>query len=210
MSVWSVLLPVLAGAAAIDLALASRLARRYLPAVARTPAGSVRGPLAWALAGLVRLYRAAWSGRNAGMCRFEPSCSAYALTAVRRHGGVRGGALALVRLLRCQPLSAGGYDPVPGTGHDPVPGEPPSVVNGGQPGGRPDVAATAPGVGSGTRAGSGVVRDQRGVTAGPARSRGTDVPAHTGAAASAHRRGFSSPATGTRAEIVGPGRGPWA
>ncbi|WP_308301507.1 membrane protein insertion efficiency factor YidD [Frankia sp. AiPa1] len=61
----------------------------------------------------------ALSGRNAGMCRFEPSCSAYALEAVCRHGAVRGAALALVRLLRCQPLSAGGYDPVPG---GPAPG----------------------------------------------------------------------------------------
>ncbi|WP_242424857.1 membrane protein insertion efficiency factor YidD, partial [Frankia sp. EI5c] len=65
-----------------------------------------------------------WSGRNAGCCRFEPSCSAYALTAVTRHGGVVGGLLALRRLLRCQPFSAGGYDPVPGaaTGNTAGPG----------------------------------------------------------------------------------------
>jgi uncharacterized protein len=47
-------------------------------------------------------------------CRFYPSCSAYALEAITRHGAVRGTALALWRLLRCQPFHPGGYDPVPG------------------------------------------------------------------------------------------------
>jgi uncharacterized protein len=46
-------------------------------------------------------------------CRFEPTCSAYAATAVRRFGLVRGLVLALWRLLRCNPLSDGGLDPVP-------------------------------------------------------------------------------------------------
>ncbi|WP_026310943.1 membrane protein insertion efficiency factor YidD [Parafrankia elaeagni] len=97
-----------------DLGLAAPLTASRFPVLARTSSGAVRGPLAWALAALVRLYRAGWSGRNAGCCRFEPSCSAYALTAITRHGGVIGGLLAVRRLLRCQPLSAGGYDPVPG------------------------------------------------------------------------------------------------
>jgi len=197
MSAWAILLVILSAAAVADLVLASRSARRYLPRVARTPAGAVRGPLARMLAGLVQVYRAVWSGRNAGMCRFEPSCSAYALTAVRAHGGVRGGCLALFRLLRCQPLSAGGYDPVPGAES--------LTRTAGSRTVRPDRDEC-----SGTLAGSGVVRDPRGVTTGHGQDRGTGVPAHTGAATSAHRRGFSSPVTGTRAEIVGPGRGPWA
>lgn len=47
-------------------------------------------------------------------CRFYPSCSHYALTALQRHGALYGSALALWRLLRCHPLHPGGYDPVPG------------------------------------------------------------------------------------------------
>jgi putative membrane protein insertion efficiency factor len=90
----------------VDLAASTRWA------VART-GGRVRGPLAAVLGGLVAAYRLAWSPRSAGMCRFEPSCSAYARDAVRAFGGVRGGLLAVRRVLRCQPLSAGGYDPVP-------------------------------------------------------------------------------------------------
>ncbi|HKZ33153.1 MAG TPA: membrane protein insertion efficiency factor YidD [Vicinamibacteria bacterium] len=48
-----------------------------------------------------------------GHCRFWPSCSAYAEEAIRRHGARRGAALALARLLRCQPFHRGGIDPVP-------------------------------------------------------------------------------------------------
>jgi len=64
---------------------------------------------------VVRFYRfwlKPWLG-NA--CRFEPSCSAYALEALHKHGAVRGSALAGWRLMRCQPWCAGGCDPVPDT-----------------------------------------------------------------------------------------------
>ena len=46
-------------------------------------------------------------------CRFYPSCSAYALEAVRTHGAIRGIGLAVWRLLRCHPFHPGGFDPVP-------------------------------------------------------------------------------------------------
>jgi uncharacterized protein len=46
-------------------------------------------------------------------CRFYPSCSAYALEALARHGAVRGTALTIWRLLRCHPFHPGGFDPVP-------------------------------------------------------------------------------------------------
>ena len=46
-------------------------------------------------------------------CRFLPTCSEYAMEAVERYGTLRGGWLAAKRLLRCNPLSKGGYDPVP-------------------------------------------------------------------------------------------------
>lgn len=99
--------------AATDLAFASATLGGLLPRAARDRSGAVRGPLAWLFVALIRGYQLAWSPRSGGACRFEPSCSAYALSAVRMYGGVRGGLLAGWRLLRCQPLSRGGYDPVP-------------------------------------------------------------------------------------------------
>ena len=62
---------------------------------------------------LLRLYRAVISPLYGPTCRFYPSCSAYALVAVERHGVVRGGWLAVRRLVRCNPWNPGGVDPVP-------------------------------------------------------------------------------------------------
>jgi putative membrane protein insertion efficiency factor len=63
--------------------------------------------------GLLRAYQALIAPALGERCRFYPSCSAYAVQAVRRHGAVKGSALALWRVLRCSPLSSGGPDPVP-------------------------------------------------------------------------------------------------
>ena len=57
-------------------------------------------------------------------CRFYPSCSAYALEALARHGAVRGTALTIWRLLRCHPFHPGGFDPVP----DPIRHRPTDVT----------------------------------------------------------------------------------
>lgn len=66
------------------------------------------------LVGLVRLYQ--WTLRPfiGAQCRFAPSCSEYAVAALRAHGPVRGSFLALGRILRCNPWHAGGWDPPPG------------------------------------------------------------------------------------------------
>jgi len=66
-----------------------------------------------ALIGLVKLYRLLLSPWLGGSCRFEPSCSVYALDALERHGAGVGSYLALTRLARCQPWCNGGHDPVP-------------------------------------------------------------------------------------------------
>ena len=68
-----------------------------------------------AMIGAVRGYQRYLSpNKGAPTCRFTPSCSAYAVTALQKQGAIKGGWLALWRLCRCSPLSAGGYDPVPG------------------------------------------------------------------------------------------------
>lgn len=69
-------------------------------------------PLAAVLTLLVRAYRAL-PRFGPTPCRFAPSCSEYALDALRLYGGLRGGWLIVRRLARCQPLCAGGFDPVP-------------------------------------------------------------------------------------------------
>jgi hypothetical protein len=67
----------------------------------------------WLIIQLIRGYRfllSPWLGNH---CRFYPTCSSYAITAVERHGALRGGAMSLARLLRCHPWHPGGVDPVP-------------------------------------------------------------------------------------------------
>jgi putative membrane protein insertion efficiency factor len=63
--------------------------------------------------GFVRFYRRFISPLLPSACRFEPTCSRYALEAIEMHGAWSGGWLILRRLLRCQPFSRGGFDPVP-------------------------------------------------------------------------------------------------
>jgi len=78
-------------------------------------------PLRWALIGLLRLYRLAISPLYGQVCRYHPTCSAYALEAVTNHGSIRGTWLAARRVLRCHPWAAGGYDPVPPSRSTPAP-----------------------------------------------------------------------------------------
>ena len=66
-----------------------------------------------AMLAFVRAYRAVLKPLLPAACRFEPSCSTYALEAISVHGAWRGGALALKRLLRCRPWGGFGHDPVP-------------------------------------------------------------------------------------------------
>lgn len=69
-----------------------------------------------ALVGIIRLYQLTVSPLLGPRCKYYPSCSHYGLEAVRRHGAVRGFALASWRVLRCNPWSHGGVDDVPEKG----------------------------------------------------------------------------------------------
>ena len=69
-------------------------------------------PVAQTLHLIVRAYRRVTEGRPSP-CRFDPSCSAYALEALERHGALRGSWFTLRRLLRCHPWGGMGFDPVP-------------------------------------------------------------------------------------------------
>jgi putative membrane protein insertion efficiency factor len=67
----------------------------------------------WLLVQLIRAYQASLSPLLPPACRYYPSCSEYAVTAIERHGAAKGSILAAKRILRCHPFSSGGYDPVP-------------------------------------------------------------------------------------------------
>ena len=104
MTAWQVTLTLLAAAvllAAYDLVVRLVTGRRR------------RSTLARLLLGAIRAYQRWISPVRPPVCRFIPSCSAYAVTAIERHGAVRGGWLATRRLLRCGPWHPGGHDPVP-------------------------------------------------------------------------------------------------
>ena len=72
--------------------------------------------MSWLLIRLIRGYRFAISPLYGQVCRYHPSCSAYALEAVTVHGALRGTWLAGRRVLACHPWAPGGYDPVPPKG----------------------------------------------------------------------------------------------
>ncbi len=65
------------------------------------------------LAGAVRVYQLTLRGVIGAHCRYEPSCSHYAIEALHTHGALRGSGLAVRRILRCNPWTPGGFDPVP-------------------------------------------------------------------------------------------------
>ena len=81
-----------------------------LPPARRTTASRI---FENALLLLIRAYQVTLSPFLGGHCRYEPTCSVYAIQAVQEHGPWRGSVLALKRLLRCHPFVKGGYDPVP-------------------------------------------------------------------------------------------------
>ena len=70
-------------------------------------------PIALLIVGLIRGYQYFISPLVPPSCRFEPTCSHYAVTALKRHGAVVGLGLALWRVLRCNPFCSGGVDDVP-------------------------------------------------------------------------------------------------
>ena len=69
--------------------------------------------IARVLIALIRLYQRTLSRLLGDVCRFEPSCSRYAVGCLEAHGAARGTLLSLVRLCKCHPFHPGGYDPPP-------------------------------------------------------------------------------------------------
>jgi putative membrane protein insertion efficiency factor len=69
--------------------------------------------LARLLVVIITLYQRTLSRLLGGACRFEPSCSRYAIACLEGHGAVRGSLLSIVRLCKCHPFHPGGYDPPP-------------------------------------------------------------------------------------------------
>jgi len=98
----------------------------------------------YVLIALLKAYRFAISPLYGQVCRYHPSCSAYALEAVTVHGSIKGSWLAVLRIARCNPWARGGYDPVPprtGRGSTPK-----SDTRASRPATRPGQANTTQGV----------------------------------------------------------------
>ena len=64
------------------------------------------------LISLINFYRKYISPMRPACCRYRPTCSQYALDAINKYGAIKGGIMAVYRILRCNPFSKGGYDPV--------------------------------------------------------------------------------------------------
>ncbi|MEE0948732.1 MAG: membrane protein insertion efficiency factor YidD [Bacteroidales bacterium] len=69
--------------------------------------------LSWFFILLIRFYQTAISPHTPAACRYTPTCSQYALEAIKKYGPFKGGFLAIKRILRCHPWGGSGYDPVP-------------------------------------------------------------------------------------------------
>lgn len=65
------------------------------------------------LLAIIRFYQKGISPFTPPSCRFYPSCSSYGVEAIQRFGAIKGGYLTIKRIIKCQPLHPGGYDPVP-------------------------------------------------------------------------------------------------
>ena len=76
----------------------------------------IGAPARAVLVGGIRVYQVTLSGAFGDHCRFYPSCSHFAVAAIREHGAVKGSALAVWRILRCNPFGRGGFEPVPPRG----------------------------------------------------------------------------------------------
>lgn len=70
-------------------------------------------PVKFLLIGIIKIYRKFISPVLPDSCRFYPTCSQYAITAIEKYGPGKGSLLAARRILRCHPFNPGGYDPVP-------------------------------------------------------------------------------------------------
>lgn len=73
----------------------------------------LENPVKWLLKKTIRIYQAGISSQTASRCRYDPTCSNYALEALEKHGVLKGCGLTIWRILRCNPFGGSGYDPVP-------------------------------------------------------------------------------------------------
>jgi putative membrane protein insertion efficiency factor len=80
---------------------------------ARAPVEHKRSASVWLLRGPIRFYQLAISPMMPAACRYYPTCSNYAIEAIDKYGALKGGWLAVRRILRCHPFRPGGFDPVP-------------------------------------------------------------------------------------------------